>query len=518
MEKAGVSRRAFLSAAVAGTVSASTPSAEACPEDFAGSSSLARTPAWEAIELERGRHLFVDDFLVADSRNLKWSLHHPRKLDRPILLGVGSANDNFQPFLTVLRDQRRGVFRMWYNTRKIVRGGHTYVSYTESRDGVHWDTPYKELFEIFGFGCCVTDQGTEDSDPSQRYKMIYWGRRRDDSVCKDGGAGLRVALSPDGLSWTQYRGNPVTPDLWKDSAQCDPGKQGNIEWRNYPADCVHATWDRIRKIYVAYVKSWSWPPHEFGDYMSPTGSGMGRRLESIMVSPDFIHWSTPVRCFVPEPDDLRSIEFGYTFRAKPRGNQMLLLSSILDQGFSTAKGNGIGYTVLSTTNDLFHCRRMRQVWLDREANDDQARDHAIAWIGDMVTVGEEEYIYYAGYQWGHKNFTDRTINMARLRKDGFVSRDAATACGSLVTPLVRFNAARMTANARVRGELRVRILDETGRSVPGFSKGDVAPIRGDSTAHTVNGRAGLSELARRPVRLEFALRDGELYGFELLEH
>lgn len=517
MTRTGLGRRKFLGALTAGVVSVpGLATGMGRSDPFDDGSLWLRVPAWEAVQLERGRHVFVDDSLIAAAQNTKASLHHPRKLETPILLGVGSANDNFQPFLTVLHDDQRGVFRMWYNTRKVMKGGHTFVSYTESRDGLHWESPYKELFEIFGFGCCVTNEGPEETDPSQRYKLIYWGRRRDDSVCKDGGAGLRVAFSPDGLNWTQYPGNPVTPDLWKDSVQCDPGKQGNIEWRDYAADCVHATWDPVRKLYVAYVKSWSWPPREFGDYLSPTGSGMGRRLESVMVSPDFIHWSTPARCFVPEPDDVRSIEFGYTFRAKPRGNQMLLLSSILDQGVSTAKGNGTGYTVLSTTNDLFRCKRMRQVWLDRDANDDQARDHAVAWVADMITVGDEEYIYYAGYQWGHKNFTDRTINLARLRKDGFVSRDAGDKWGTLVTPLVRFTANELTVNAHIRGELHLRILDEAGKPIPGFGGGDVEPIRGDSTAHAVKARANLSELARRAVRLEFAWRDGELYGFELL--
>ena len=174
-----------------------------------------------------------------------------------------------------------------------------------------------------------------------------------------------------------------------------------------------------------------------------------------------------------------------------------------------------GYTVLSTTNDLFHCQRMREVWLDRDANNSSAVDHAVAWVGDMVTVGNEEYIFYAGYQWGHKNFTDRTLNLARLRKDGFVSRDAGNEWGTLVTPLVRFSGSRMTLNAQVRGELRLRILDAAGKPLAGFGAGDVEPMRGDSTAHIVKSRTPLTELARRPVRLELALRDGELYGFEL---
>lgn len=194
---------------------------------------------------------------------------------------------------------------------------------------------------------------------------------------------------------------------------------------------------------------------------------------------------------------------------------MILLSSILDQGISTAKGKGTGYTVLSTTNDLVHCNRMRQPWLDRVPDDPDAADHAIAWVADMITVGDEEYIYYGSYSMGHKNRMDRTMSFAHLRKDGFVSRDAGAGGGKLVTPLIRFTAEKMTINATIRGELRLRILNADGKPLAGFREGQVDGVKGDSTAHVIKSRAKLSELKGQPVQFEFWLRDGELYAFEL---
>ncbi len=477
---------------------------------------------WQAIELENGRHVFVDDYLVASAQNLRSTLHHPRKSDKPILYQVGSGDDNYQPYATVLYDEERRRFRMWYNTRKSLltdtlslQQGQTYVSYLESEDGIQWERPYKPLFEIYGFGACVLDDGPASPDPAKRYKMIYWGLGRKGSPHTDGGAAERVAFSPDGLQWTQYEGNPVTLDLWKYSPSADPQKKGNIKWRECALDCVHSTWDPIRKMYVAYVKTTTWPPDEFG-YISYPGHS-GRRLTSVMVSPDFIHWSTPVRGFVPEPDDFHSIEFGYIFRAKPRGNQMLIWGCILDEATSTGPGcHGVGFTVLATTTDLVHCNRMKQTWLNRVADDPNAVDHAMAWVADMVTVDDEEYIYYAGYVHGHKNFNDRTMNFARLRKDGFVSRDAGAEAGRLLTPLVRLRSERMTVNAKVRGELRLTILDQNGQPVPGFGQSDIAKITGDSTEHPVKAARQLAELKGQPARLEFSMREGELYGFELV--
>ena len=68
----------------------------------------------EVVSLEPGRHLFSDDYLVAQSDGLKSTLHQPVKLGHPILKGMGSDHDNFQPYATVLYDEERERFRIWY--------------------------------------------------------------------------------------------------------------------------------------------------------------------------------------------------------------------------------------------------------------------------------------------------------------------------------------------------------------------------------------------------------------------
>lgn len=509
--RSDLGRREFLAAAAAGAVGMGRPM-RAWPsgheEADAGGQGLASVVGlrWEALHLEKGRHLFVDNFLVGSSQNLRWTLHHPRKRGTPLVLGGDAA---------VIYDEQRKRFRLWYGRRAQLEDRAKTLFYVESDDGINWQSPYKTNLQINGFGGSVTDGGPEDPDPARRYKIIYWEVSRPDvSYLKDGHTGIGVAFSPEGLHWTKHQPHPVLPDLWKYSPQGDPAKKGTIKWREYAADAVTSTWDSLRKIHVAYVKSWTWPPDEFG-YQSLSGKGLGQRLHSVTVSPDFVNWSTPVRCFIPDADDFHSIEF-YTFQARPRGNQMLIHGGILDETKSTGPGaHGVGYTVLSMTSDLFHQNRMKEPWLDRTPDDPKAADHAIAWVSDMVTVGDEEFIYYTGMSRGHKNFTDRSMNLARLRKDGFVSRDAGSERGRLVTPLLRFDADKMTINAKVQGDLRLRILDQNGKSRPGFGEGEVEGIKGDSTAHPFRSRANLSELKGQPVQLEFSVRDGELYGFEL---
>jgi len=155
--------------------------------------------------------------------------------------------------------------------------------------------------------------------------------------------------------------------------------------------------------------------------------------------------------------------------------------------------------------------RHREPFLDRNPKPG-TWDRAFAWIGDCVTVGNEEYIHYGGYAEGHKPGT-RQIGMAKLRKNGFVSYDAGTSIGTLRTKLLSLTP-RLEVNARIRGEMQVRLLDESDKPVRGCDWADCVPIRGDSLAHVVRWQSPLPKTVRG--RLEFKLRDGALFGFEVL--
>jgi hypothetical protein len=160
---------------------------------------------------------------------------------------------------------------------------------------------------------------------------------------------------------------------------------------------------------------------------------------------------------------------------------------------------------------------MKEPWLPHSPENPEAADHAVAWVADVITVGDEEFIYYGGYSGGHKNFDDRTINLARLRKDGFLSRDAGREGGRLVTKVLRMRGEELTVKANVSGVLRLRVLDPSGNPLAGFGEDETAPIRGDATDHAFKAKGDLTSLTGRPVRLEFFLRDAEFYGFELHE-
>ncbi len=76
---------------------------------------------------------------------------------------------------------------------------------------------------------------------------------------------------------------------------------------------------------------------------------------------------------------------------------------------------------------------------------------------------------------------------------------------------------RLTVNANVEGELRVRLLDEHGTPIPGFDAPDCRPVEGDSLDHALEWKAPLSDLQGRPVRVELIMRDAQLFAVNVAQ-
>src|SRR5205085_1348588 len=96
------------------------------------------------------------------------------------------------------------------------------------------------------------------------------------------------------------------------------------------------------------------------------------------------------------------------------------------------------------------------------------------------------------------------------------SRDAGeSGQGVLRTPAVTFDGSKMTVNADVAGELRVRLVDSSGNDIEGFAAADCTSVKGDSLTHEVKWQRPLTELRGKPVQFEFVLSNAKLYAFEV---
>jgi len=141
-------------------------------------------------------------------------------------------------------------------------------------------------------------------------------------------------------------------------------------------------------------------------------------------------------------------------------------------------------------------------------------DHAHVWGDEQIIVGDETFIYYAGYKRGHKvaRFDERQIGLFRMPRDRYVAREADINKGTLITKPLLLEGSALTVNAYVVEEMRVRLLDRDGNPLTGFGWID---IKGDAIDHPLKWKQDLNMLKGKPVRLEFQLRDAQLFGFDL---
>ena len=437
----------------------------------------------EPIHLGPGPHLFLDEYLIEQSHTVVRRVNRPQRdpqIPNPLI--TGKEDECNGPYLTVIRDPASGRFRIWYNTNKVkFQDGSSHVAVLESGDGIHWQRPHRVLVDPggFNFGSSVLDEGSDFADPTERYKLAWW---------HDGG--LRLAISADGLNWTAWKPYPVI---------------------RHNHDITNIFYDTARRRYMATVSVYTTGPNYAGD----------RRCTLHSASPDLLQWEKP--WYVLRPDD--RIDPGQTqFYAMcgylQRGDLLIGLVKVLHDDWKAAGtpegAYGMGYTALSWSRDGTHWSRDLEPFFEPDPNVD-AWDHAHAWIDQQLPVGDDIYLYYGGYKFGHKmdRWEGRQIGLVKMMRDRYVSRDAGPDGGSLVTPAVVLAGSTMTVNANVRGELRVALLDAERRPIPGFSAEDCPRIQGDNLRHDIEWKRPLAELGDTPVRIEFRLRDAELYGFEL---
>ncbi len=426
------------------------------------------------IVLACGPHLFIDDHLIARQEHLTRRVSHPERLPEPVV--TGPEDKCFQPYVTVLRDPATGRFRLWYG---VPGNAGSRLGYMESEDGIHWIRPHRVLDDPapIQFGVSIIDEGPDYPRPAERYKYGWWY-----------GGGLSIAVSPDGLVW-----KPLVP--------------GVVLPHNHDINSIFR--DPIRSRYLAFVSSYT---------TGPTWTGQ-RRISMSSASDDLIHWRKPWAIFTPDDRDEGETQFYCMDGVLARGDLLIGLLKVLRDDLPADPGGpvaGIGYTVLAWSRDGEHWTRDREPFLPRDPKPG-AWDHAMAWGDEQLIVGDETFIYYGGYARGHKieRFTERQIGLARLPRDRYVSREAGETRGLLRTPVVTFAASRMAVNAAVDGELRVRLLDAAGTPLPGCNWDDCRPVRGGSLAHPVTWRRPLSAARGRRLQIEFALRRGRLYGFDL---
>jgi len=442
--------------------------------------------------------IFVDDDMVALARGVTRTVHACKKLPEPVIEAElpweGTEQDSrVYIYGTVLHDPQTQQFRMWYNRASR-------VLYATSRDGVHWEKPKLGLTEFRGsrdnnilpipFNSPSVIYDEDESDPGKRYKMLGYVPKK----------GYCVGYSADGLTWHQYPRNPVLSG----------------------GDTCTLAQDPTTREYLAFHK------------LHRSHRGYKRRLVYLATSKDMQTWSRPTLVMAPdEIDDAQTRAEGgqfsqfYNMSAFPYGGQFLgLATHFRHTGRPREEGPAQSPDDGPIDVQLVHSRDGR-TWYRTEPRSpvipngpyDYDAGCILGVANWPVIVGDEMWLYYTAITTTHGGYLPKkkiTIARAAWRLDGFVSLDAGDEAGVVETVPLQPQGDRLLVNADAsNGELRIEILDATGRPIPGYQERECTPIRSDSVRHRVGWQSRDRLPVGEPICLRFHMKNARLFSYTI---
>lgn len=461
----------------------------------------------EPIRIGSAPQIFADDVLVAAKEGVTRKVHPCRKLARPVLEPEHPWEGNrVYVFGSAHYDTTAKKFVMWYASypphgkrdKRLNRTRRALVNYATSSDGIHWVKPNLGLYSFRGSkeNNIVYDLDSPsvivdsmDPDTSQRYKMAGLAK----------GNMLWVACSPDGIHW-----NACHKNLF------------------FSGDTLTWTRSPYTGEYLVF--------HKKDHYMI---RGMKRRSVSLAASSEIGSLAAgKVVLGADETDDLwakepdQKTEF-YDMSAFPYGGQFLgmaatfrhtrtIVSPKPDQ--SPHDGPIHGQLVHSRDGHTWHRLDDRTPVIP---NGPAAFDAGciLGMANTPILRDDEIWLYYTAVTTGHGGALPEkriTIGRAAWRQDGFVSLDAGMEGGLVETVPLRMNGVLLVINTDASdGLVAVEVLDEQGKTLPGFSKADCLPIKSDSTRHTVKWKRQDRLPTDRPLRLRFHLKNAKLYSYRV---
>ena len=404
---------------------------------------------------------------------------------------------------TVFKDGN--IYKMYYMSGAMTSGADM-TCYAESRDGITWTKPVLGLHEfkgsrennivMIGHPYCHNVSVLLDDrpgvPPAERYKAVGGLNK----------TGLSRFTSADGLRWREVSADPLFA-------------------RDYALDSLNVlTWVPEEKQYAIYLRTWT----EAG---TPNGTPFkGRRTISRSVSKDFVTWTKPTpMSFGDTPS-----EHLYTNGTHPYFRAPHILIALAARFWPERKAltdeqmeklavdaderMGISDAVFMTSRGGDTYDRTFMESFIRPGQDPRAwpaRSNYPA-TGVVQTDPAEMSLYL------DTNFAgpDHHIRRYSLRLDGFASVKAPYAGGTLLTKPLKFSGRRLVLNyaTSAAGSLRVELLDEAGRPLPGHSEKDCDEVIGDEISRTITWKSesNLAAIAGRTVRLRVIMKDADLFS------
>lgn len=451
--------------------------------------------AVEPIEIGATPQLVLDDYIVDNTWTMRYKaehidrvLHVPKKHPSNPLVKLHGG------YACVARDEDTGTMHMWYQTH--VAGNDEEktqyaIAYATSSDGLQWTVPNLGLHTWQGAkenNIVIAGAGGRASSPwllnvpreqMRGYKYLLMYRDRD---------GSHLIGTHDGVHF-------------------DPASDMPIQ--HLHSDTQNAiVYDRQRDQYVMYCRAKA-AYRAFGEEMIDTGES--RRIARVTSKELWTEWPREAE-HILLPDELDTAQRYHAFYGMPTTEYAGVFFGFL----WPFRWNDLIHTELAWSRDGVNFERhpLRPRLVDY--GPDGSWEDSMVFASSWIEMGDEWWIYYAGWDGPH-NTRERNsaIGLATLRKEGFVSLHAPRGGGVVCTRVLRWPGGKLLVNvAAAEGEMTVRVSGVDRQPVDGFNHTDCQPFTGDSTAAEVSWKShSLDELTGQPIRLEFYLRDADLYSF-----
>ncbi len=445
--------------------------------------------------------LFVDDHLIAArDANVTRVYHSFEKYPgNPIMVADKPWENNVVVCNTVLPTEDGTGYRMWYYCwSHKTDSKRSHACYAVSKDGIHWEKPdlgllkwemQPELSTNFIEASGDIMHMPQEPDPARRY------------LCA--GGHYHFSSSPDGIHWERLSKEDFVKGGDVGTFMCDPFGE---RFRGYVK--VNAEVSGLRRRAVGYSESTgydNWPKLRL--IMAPDD------LDDFWVEPGSIHRTHFYGCPMI-PYESMYIGLLWIFRADDEDGYFL----------------GPVFNELVTSRDAVHWLRSepdagpKTGAGARTAGRPRLLDVGPAgtWESGMVYAscivrdGDRLRLYYTAASNLHDSPPFHgEVGLAFLRKDGFASLDADNKPGTLRTRRLTGLTGRLHLNYRAwGGSVRVEVLDDQDKVVPGYAADDCRPLQRDEVDAVVawRDRAELPSTGGA-LRLRFLLDKASLFSF-----
>jgi hypothetical protein len=461
----------------------------------------------DPVEIETTPQFLVDNYIIDNH----WTLNQPEETVRRVFHPGRKYDGNpvipeDGGYVSVLKDDETGLFRMWYQTYMgLPKPGredwHEYVtSYAESDDGLLWRLPKLGLIErngtkennlvwrgahskwYMGESPFLLDV-PEAARRGYRYLMFYHDVRFQGDV-----QSLNLVGSHDGIHWDMSSVTKLT---------------------SIPSDTHNAiVYDPRRREYVMYLRS----RPRYGPFEGTNiNVGHSRRVARMSSKQLWTRWSDSAEnILIPDEKDAAQ---GFThFYGMP-----VKYDAGIYWGFLCPyKPETFMHTELAWSRDGIRFERLPSRPKLIERGPEGSWDYGMVISGyQWIEVGDEWWLYYCGNNGPHNTETRTGIGLIKFRKEGFISMRGPAGGGFVATRKIRWPGGTLLINADAHGgELRVRVTDENRKVLPGYDYVDCATFNTDAVSDEIRWKKkSIGELGGRVIRLEFFLKNADLYTF-----